>query len=279
MQHQITNTLNAEADIDLDSEIIRRVNFMVDYLHHTRAGGLVLGISGGVDSTVGGRLAQMAVEQYRRVNPEWTGRFIGVRLPYRVQGDAGDAKAAIEFIQPDKDVELQIGSATDALGEAFNDALGEQPTDYNLGNVKARMRMVAQYAIAGQYNALVVGSDQAAESVTGFYTKFGDGAADIMPLSGLTKTQVRDIGTRLGADSRLVDKIPTADLLSDNPGRTDEDELGLSYDDIDAYLQGENIDHDATEKLETIYQRSEHKRQLPVTPFDTWWQPSHAHSG
>lgn len=279
MQHQITNTLNVEADIDLDSEIIRRVNFMVDYLHHTRAGGLVLGISGGVDSTVGGRLAQMAVEQYRRVNPEWTGRFIGVRLPYRVQGDADDAKAAIEFIQPDKDVELQIGSATDALGEAFNDALGEQPTDYNLGNVKARMRMVAQYAIAGQYNALVVGSDQAAESVTGFYTKFGDGAADIMPLSGLTKTQVRDMGTRLGADSRLVDKIPTADLLSDNPGRTDEDELGLSYDDIDDYLQGENIDHDAAEKLETIYQRSEHKRQLPVTPFDTWWQPSHAHGG
>lgn len=271
MQRKIIETLNAQADIDLDSEIVRRVNFLVDYLHHTRAGGLVLGISGGVDSTVAGRLAQMAVEQCRRVNPDWKGQFIGVRLPYHIQGDADDATAAIEFIQPDQDVELQIGSATDALGEAFSDALGEEPSDYNLGNVKARMRMVAQYAIAGQYNALVVGSDQAAEALTGFYTKFGDGGADIMPLSGLTKTQVRDMGSRLGADDRLVEKVPTADLLTDNPGRTDEDELGVSYGDIDAYLEGKDIDDDAKANLESAYLRSEHKRHTPVTPFDTWW--------
>lgn len=271
MQRKIIETLNAQADIDLDSEIVRRVNFLVDYLHHTRAGGLVLGISGGVDSTVAGRLAQMAVEQCRRVNPDWKGQFIGVRLPYHIQGDADDATAAIEFIQPDQDVELQIGSATDALGEAFSDALGEEPSDYNLGNVKARMRMVAQYAIAGQYNALVVGSDQAAEALTGFYTKFGDGGADIMPLSGLTKTQVRDMGSRLGADDRLVEKVPTADLLTDNPGRTDEDELGVSYGDIDAYLEGKDIDDDAKANLESAYRRSQHKRHTPVTPFDTWW--------
>src|SRR5699024_9885417 len=149
--------------------------------------------------------------------------------------------------------------------------LGEEPSDYNLGNVKARMRMVAQYAIAGQYNALVVGSDQAAEALTGFYTKFGDGGADIMPLSGLTKTQVRDMGSRLGADDRLVEKVPTADLLTDNPGRTDEDELGVSYGDIDAYLEGKDIDDDAKANLESAYLRSEHKRRTPVTPFDTWW--------
>src|SRR5699024_8925840 len=272
MQRKIIETLNAQADIDLDSEIVRRVNFMVDYLHHTRAGGLVLGISGGVDSTVAGRLAQMAVEQYRRVNPEWAGRFYAVRLPYHVQGDADDAAAAIDFIAPDKDIILEIGSTTDALSEAFNDAVGEYPTDYNLGNVKARMRMVAQYAIAGQYNALVVGSDQAAESITGFYTKFGDGAADMMPISGLTKTQVRDMGTRLGASDRLIDKVPTADLLTDNPGQTDEDELGMTYANIDAYLTGHSIPEEAREKLETTYQRSEHKRRLPVRPSDTWWR-------
>ena len=272
MQDRIIEALGVQSDIDLDSEIVRRVNFMVDYLHYSKANGLVLGISGGVDSTVGGRLAQMAVEQYRRVNPDWTGKFWGVRLPYHIQGDAEDANAAIEFIQPDEDIELQIGSATDALGEAFTAALGEEPTDYNLGNVKARMRMVAQYAIAGQYNALVVGSDQAAESITGYFTKFGDGAADIVPLAGLTKTQVRDIGTRLGASDRLIDKVPTADLLSDNPGRTDEDELGMTYDNIDAYLMGQSIPDEAREKLETTYQRSEHKRRLPVSPADTWWQ-------
>ena len=272
MQEEILDALGVQADIDLDSEIVRRVNFMVDYLHHTRAGGLVLGISGGVDSTVGGRLAQMAVEQYRRVNPDWTGKFYGVRLPYHVQGDADDAAAAIEFIEPDEDIELQIGSATDALAETFTAALGEAPTDYNLGNVKARMRMVAQYAIAGQYNALVVGSDQAAESITGFFTKFGDGAADVLPLSGLTKAQVRAIGTRLGASDRLIHKVPTADLLTDNPGQTDEAELGITYTDIDAYLSGQSIPAEAREKLETTYQRSEHKRRMPVRPSDTWWQ-------
>lgn len=271
MQRQIINTLGVQADIDLDSEIVRRVNFMVDYLHHTRAGGLVLGISGGVDSTVAGRLAQLAVEQYRRVNPEWTGRFYAMRLPYHIQGDADDAQAAIEFIQPDEDIELQIGSATDALAAAFQDATGAEPSDYNLGNIKARMRMVAQYALAGEHGALVIGTDQAAEAITGFYTKFGDGAADIMPLAGLTKTQVRDIGARLGADARLVDKVPTADLLTDKPGQTDEDELGMSYDDIDAYLSGQAIDDQAREKLETTYQRSEHKRRLPVRPSDDWW--------
>ncbi|GAA4479717.1 ammonia-dependent NAD(+) synthetase [Enteractinococcus fodinae] len=272
MQQHIIDTLGVQADIDLDSEIVRRVNFMVDYLHHTRANGLVLGISGGVDSTVGGRLCQMAVEQYRRVNPDWKGKFWGVRLPYHVQGDADDAMAAIEFIEPDEDIELQIGSATDAIGEAFTAALGEEPTDYNLGNVKARMRMVAQYAIAGQYNALVVGSDQAAESVTGFFTKFGDGAADLMPLAGLTKTQVRNMGTRLGASERLIEKVPTADLLTDNPGQTDEDELGMTYANIDAYLLGQSIPDEAREKLETTYKRSEHKRRLPVRPSDTWWE-------
>src|SRR5699024_3033336 len=158
-----------------------------------------------------------------------------------------------------RDITRQIGSATDALSDAFKDALGEHTSDYNLGNVKARMRMVAQYAVAGHHNALVVGSDQAAESLTGFFTKFGDGSADIMPLSGLTKTQVRDMGTRLGAESRLVDKVPTADLLTDNPGRTDEDELGISYGDIDTFLEGKSIDDDAAAKLESTYERSKHK--------------------
>src|SRR5690625_1305671 len=272
MQREIIEALGVQADIDLDSEIVRRVNFMVDYLHHTQAGGLVLGVSGGVDSTVAGRLSQMAVEQYRRVNPDWTGKFVAVQLPYHVQGDADDAKAAIEFIEPDEEYEFQIGSATDALGEAFTEALGEEPSDYNLGNVKARMRMLAQYAIAGHIHGLVVGTDQAAESVTGFYTKFGDGAADIMPLAGLTKRQVRDMGTRLGAESRLTDKVPTADLLTDKPGQTDEDELGITYDNIDAYLSGEPIPDEAREKLEATYKRSEHKRRLPVRPSDTWWQ-------
>src|SRR5699024_7281583 len=101
--------------------------------------------------------------------------------------------------------------------------------------------------------------------------KFGDGAADVMPLSGLTKTRVCDIGARLGAETTLTEQVPTADVLTDNPGRTDEDELRISYADIDAYLNGEQISDKATETLESSYQRSEHKRRMPVTPSDTWW--------
>ena len=114
MQRQIRTALGVDPDHDMDSEIVRRVNFLVDYLHHTGAGGLVLGISGGVDSTVAGRLSQMAVEQYRRVNPQWKGTFMAVRLPYHIQADASDVTAAMEFIAPDEDLNFPIGSATDA---------------------------------------------------------------------------------------------------------------------------------------------------------------------
>src|SRR5690625_6180675 len=129
MQREISEAMGVQADIDLDSEIVRRVNFMVDYLHHTQAGGLVLGVSGGVDSTVAGRLSQMAVEQYRRVNPDWTGKFVAVQLPYHIQGDADDAKADIEFIESDEEYEFQIGYATDALRETFTKAIGEDSSD------------------------------------------------------------------------------------------------------------------------------------------------------
>src|SRR5690606_34466988 len=104
-----------------------------------------------------------------------------------------------------------------------------------------RVRMIAQYAIAGQRSLLVVGTDHAAEAVTGFFTKYGDGGADVLPLSGLTKRQGRALLQHLGAPERLYTKPPTADLLDDKPGQTDEDELGMSYEQIDDYLEGKDV--------------------------------------
>src|SRR5699024_12468016 len=101
MQRQIITALGVDPDLDMDSEIVRRVNFLVDYLHHTGAGGLVLGISGGVDSTVAGRLSQMAVEQYRRVKSQWEGTLMAVRLPYHTQDDASVVRAGMEFGSPE----------------------------------------------------------------------------------------------------------------------------------------------------------------------------------
>ena len=101
--------------------------------------------------------------------------------------------------------------------------------------------MIAQYALAGEHNYLVIGTDHGAESVTGFFTKFGDGGADILPLFGLNKRQNRALLAELGAPARIWEKVPTADLLDGKPGRTDEDELGLGYDLIDDYLEGRDV--------------------------------------
>jgi NAD+ synthase len=133
--------------------------------------------------------------------------------------------------------------------------------------------MVAQYAIAGDRALLVIGTDHAAEAVTGFFTKFGDGAADVVPLAGLTKGQGAAMLRELGAPTRLWEKIPTADLLDGEPGHTDESTLGVDYAEIDAYLSGRPVSDAAAENLERRYRGTEHKRRLPVTPDDTWWAP------
>lgn len=129
--------------------------------------------------------------------------FIAVRLPYKVQKDEDDAQLALQFIQADQSVAFDIASTVDAFSNQYENLLDESLTDFNKGNVKARIRMVTQYAIGGQKGLLVIGTDHAAEAVTGFFTKFGDGGADLLPLTGLTKRQGRALLQELGADERL----------------------------------------------------------------------------
>lgn len=270
LQAEIINALGAKPHIDPEAEIERRIQFLVDYLDATGARGFVLGISGGQDSTLAGRLCQLAVE--RRERSDVQTRFVAVRLPYGVQQDEDDAELALEFIQPQQTVSYNIKRAVDGFADEFHDAMRVQITDFNKGNVKARLRMVAQYAIAGQDGLLVIGTDHAAEAVTGFYTKFGDGAADLTPLSGLNKGQGRQMLKALGAPARLYEKVPTADLLDNEPGQTDEANLGLSYTDIDAYLEGQQIPDETAELLEAKYLGSQHKRRAPVAADDQWWR-------
>ena len=151
-------------------------------------------------------------------------------------------------------------------------ASGADISDFNRGNIKARMRMIVQYAVGGHDKLLVVGTDHAAEAVTGFFTKFGDGGADILPLSGLSKRQGRSLLIELGAAARLYEKAPTADLLDAKPGQTDETELGLTYTQIDDYLEGLEVTDDVADALEKRYLASAHKRTVPVSPADTWWR-------
>ncbi|MBM7645464.1 NAD+ synthase [Scopulibacillus daqui] len=270
LQEDIMKALNVQKSIDPKAEIRKRIQFLKDYLKQSKAKGFVLGISGGQDSTLAGRLAQLAVEECR--NEGYDAKFIAVRLPYGTQHDESDAQKALSFIEADEAVEFNIASPVDAFERYFPEAMKEKLTDFNKGNVKARMRMIAQYAIGGQHNLLVIGTDHAAEAVTGFFTKYGDGGADILPLSGLTKRQGRSLLQELGAPESLYLKTPTADLLDEKPGQTDEFELGLTYEDIDNYLEGKEVSKNIAEKIEKRYIASEHKRQLPATMFDRWWK-------
>jgi len=219
LQREIIDALGVVSQIEPAGEIERRRDFLVDYLRATGARGLVLGISGGQDSSLAGRIAQLAVERIREEGGE--ARFIAVRLPYRVQADEADAQLALGFIAPDESIVFDIADGVDGIDGEYEREAGHPLADYHKGNVKARVRMVAQYAIAGERGALVVGTDHAAEAVTGFFTKYGDGGADVLPLSGLTKRQGRALLVQLGAPERLYEKAPTADLLDGRPGQTD----------------------------------------------------------
>lgn len=270
LQKVIIDEMGVKPTIDPAAEVERRVQFLCDYARGTHTKGFVLGISGGIDSTLAGRLAQMAVD---KLNAEgYQAEFVAIRLPHGVQADEADAAAAMDWVAAGTELTINIKPATDGMEQAFEAATGTQISDFNKGNVKARMRMVAQYAVAGEKNLLVIGTDHGAESVTGFFTKFGDGGADILPLFTLDKGQNRQLLQHLGAPERLWAKEPTADLLDGRPLRPDTDELGISYDDIDAYLQGQEIPDEVAEKLEQKYLRTRHKRTTPVEIRDTWWR-------
>ncbi|MES5325091.1 MULTISPECIES: ammonia-dependent NAD(+) synthetase [Alcaligenes] len=268
LQASIRAELGITDHFDAQEEIERRVRFLSDYLLRTGCSSLVLGISGGVDSLAAGCLSQRAVEQARQQGHQ--AQFIAVRLPYGEQADEKDAQGGLKVINPDQTLVVNVKPASDAMleqllasGLKFRDAAQQ---DFLMGNIKARQRMVAQYAIAGANGGLVVGTDHAAEALMGFFTKFGDGAADITPLAGLNKRRVRALASAMGAADALVFKVPTADLESLSPLKPDEDAFGVSYDQIDDFLEGKVIDDEATQIIIKTFRASAHKRALPVAP-------------
>lgn len=249
-------------------EIERRKTFIKNCLHNSGLKVLVLGISGGVDSLTAGRLAQLSVEELRNETNDAAYRFIAVRLPHGTQHDEHDAQASLQFIRADEEDTVNIADSVYGLGEQVShlQKLSAARRDFVGGNIKARMRMVAQFAIANANDGLVIGTDHAAEAVMGFFTKFGDGACDLAPLSGLVKGQVRAIAKQLGAPENLVFKVPTADLEELRPGKPDEEAHGVSYAEIDAFLHGQPVRDEAYAIITRTYDNSRHKRELPLAP-------------
>lgn len=272
LQQEIIQELGVSPVIDPQQEIRRSVDFLKAYLtKNSFLKTLVLGISGGQDSTLAGRLAQLAMTELRAETGDDSYRFIAVRLPYGEQADEADARKAVAFIQPDVSLRVNIKDPVDAQVAALADA-GVEISDFNKGNIKARQRMITQYAIAGGKAGAVIGTDHAAENITGFFTKFGDGGADILPLFRLNKRQGKQLLQALGAPEELYLKIPTADLEDGKPLVADEVALGVTYDDIDDYLEGKSVSQDAQEKIEAWWHKTQHKRHLPITVFDDFWK-------
>jgi NAD+ synthase len=278
-QQAIIDEMKVLPEIDVQFEIRRRVNFIKSILLNSGLKSLVLGISGGVDSSTCGRLAQLAINELNselnsNLNNEF--KFLAVRLPYSVQADEDDAQQALNFIQPSHCLTTNVLNGVDGIHNEVISALADEnllsaskeQIDFSKGNVKARARMVSQYHIAGILGALVLGTDHSAENITGFFTKWGDGACDLAPLFGLSKRQVRALAKYLGAPAVLVEKAPTADLEDLEPGKTDEDALGITYDQLDDFLEGKPVSSHVCEHIINIYSKTQHKRQSIPTIYD-----------
>lgn len=273
LQKEIVKKLLVQPTIDPEAEFRKSVDLLKGYMKkNTFLKSFVLGISGGQDSTLAGYIAQTAVNE---LNEETNGsdyKFVAVSLPYGVQADEDDRQLALKFIKPSQSVTVNIKEAVDASVKAVEEAVSEKLSNFLRGNVKARERMKVQYDLAGLYKGVVLGTDHAAEAITGFFTKHGDGAADIIPLYRLNKRQGKEILKFVGAPERLYTKIPTADLEDDKPLLPDEVALGVSYDEIDDYLEGKEIRTEAAEIIEGWYTKTEHKRNEAIIVYDTWWK-------
>jgi len=275
MQQHIIKEMKVLPKIDGQFEVERRIEFIKKQLLASGLNTLVLGISGGVDSSTCGKLAQLAIDQLNQRSDD-TYQFIAVRLPYKDQADEVDAQLALEFIKPSKHLTTNVFAGVEGIHTETLNALKtakllnttDAHIDFSKGNVKARARMVMQYHIAGILGGLVLGTDHSAENITGFFTKWGDGACDLAPLFGLSKRQVRQLAKILGAPSHLIEKAPTADLEELAPGKEDELALGISYDQLDDFLEGKSTNDSVNEKIVAIYQKTQHKRQAIPTIYD-----------
>lgn len=271
MQKEIIEQYHVSPNINPAEEVRHIVDFLKSYAkRYPFVTGFVLGISGGQDSTLAGKLAQMAVDELNEEG-EKQYAFIALRLPYGKQFDEEDCQLALEYIQPTETITIDVKPAVDASVQTLKEA-GIEVSDFVKGNEKARERMKVQYSIAAMRGAVVLGSDHAAEGITGFFTKYGDGGADLMPLFNLNKRQGAQILKHLECPPVLYHKIPTADLEEDRPAQPDEEALGVTYAEIDDYLEGKEVSTKARQRIEQLYEQSMHKRHLPITRFDTFWK-------
>ncbi|AZH24181.1 NAD+ synthase [Haloplanus aerogenes] len=248
--------------------------FIEDVVDRASAEGAVLGLSGGIDSTL---TAHLAVEALG------TDRVHGLVMPSDV--NAADNMSDAERVARDLDIEydvIDIGPIFDAFVDAFpgettDERVETDPLRTAAGNVRVRIRAVLDYFVANAENRVVLGTGNRSEALTGYFTKYGDGAVDCHPIGNLYKQQVRQLAAHLGVDDDLVHKTPSAEMWL---GQTDEAEMGVGYDTLDAILalhvdgplslsatvRHLDVTAEQVERVVDLYERSAHKREMPPAP-------------
>jgi len=240
--------------------------FIADRVDAAGADGAVLGLSGGIDSTL---VAHLAVEALGEDG------LRGLVMPGTVsrEDNMSDAERVASDLGIEYDV-IEIRPIVEQFVDAYPDSEGDEVA---VGNARARTRAVLNYLVANHEDRLVLGTGNRSEALVGYYTKYGDGAVDCHPIGNLYKQQVRQLARAVGVPDDLVEKQPTAGLWS---GQTDEDELGIAYDTLDPilalHIDGEvpasatarlvDVDVETVDRVRTMYERSAHKRAMPPSP-------------
>ncbi len=232
-------------------------NYLVDWLRecvkNANAKGLIVGVSGGIDSALVANLIKEA----------FPSDHLGVIIPiYSSKSDVSDAYAVVNDCEI-KHIEMKLDSVFDSFASLY-----DYQNQASLSNAKARLRMIQLYALASEHNYLVVGTDNMCEWFTGFFTKYGDGGVDIAPLIHLTKSQVYEMAKMYNVPSTIIEKEPCAGLGSN---LTDEEEMGVTYCELDKYLTNQPVSKEDELTIINLHKKTQHKRDgitIPTKKFN-----------
>ncbi len=222
--------------------------FLKDYLESAKCESYILGLSGGVDSTLVAAIARAAVGKDRLFC-----YAVGIESN---KNDILDAQKVAKQL----DINLKVIDLTKTYKSHLKELGGKDFSRLTKSNLKVRMRMCALYAFAQEKHGLVLGTDNWDERYTGYFTKYGDGAVDVLPIVHLTKGEVREATKIYGVSKDLAERVATAGLFE---GQTDEGEMGVKYADLDAYLLGDKVLEEVKNRIEHLHKVSEHKR-VPI---------------
>lgn len=241
----------------IEKKIEHVVTWLQEQVESSKTKGILVGLSGGIDSSVVACLI-------KRAFPD---NCIGVVLPCKSnEKDRSDGIAVAEACGIDY-IEVELTNAHEEIFSAVNAALGDRAEHRRLtdANLRARLRMSTLYTVGNDLGYLVAGTDNAAELLTGYFTKYGDGGVDILPIARLTKREVFEWAKHLGVPQAVIDRKPSAGLWE---GQTDESEMGVTYDAIDAYIEGNPVSDEDKKIIERMQRVTEHKRVMPPMPSE-----------